>query len=221
MKYWEILKRGLLVENPIFVIILGLCPALAVTTAAVNSLGIGLATTFVLICSNLLVSLARKLISDKTRIPCYIVIIATFVTIADYFMAAYFLSLHKSLGIYIPLIVANCLVLGRAEVFAAKNKVSLAVADGLGMGLGFTGGLTLIAVIRELLGTGKIFGFAIMNPEYQGPIMAILPPGAFLTIGLLLGIFNAIGHHREQASIEKAMVYQERNAKLRISGGEE
>ena len=185
-------KKGLWKENPVFRLILGMCPTLAVTTAAVNGIGMGLATTFVLVCSNMMIAKLRDIIPNKVRIACYIVIIATFVTIVDLVMHAYFYQLHKTLGLFIPLIVVNCIILGRAEAFASRNPVKASVYDGLGMGIGFTLALVALGSIRELLGNGTIFGLAIMGESYLPFLLMILPPGAFLTLGFMLGIMNKI-----------------------------
>lgn len=181
--------NGIIRENPIFVIMLGLCPTLAVSTSLFNAVGMAAAVIFVLVFSNLVISLIRKFIPDKVRIPCFIVIIATFVTITELFMHAFVPQLFESLGMFVSLIVVNCIILGRAEVFASKNKVSLAVMDGLGMGLGFTLGIAVIALIREILGSGSIWGFKL-SLTYKPLLIAILPAGAFLTIGFLIGLIN-------------------------------
>jgi electron transport complex protein RnfE len=189
LKYFS---NGLLKENPIFVLVLGTCPALAVTTAAVNGLGMGAATTFVLVCANLIISLLKNYIPDKVRIAAFIVIIATFVTIIDLVMKAYAPDLYKALGIFIPLIVVNCIILGRAEAFAQKNRVIPAILDGLGMGLGFTLAITLMASIREILGNGTIFNLRLFGENASTILLFILPPGAFVTFGLLIAIMNRI-----------------------------
>ncbi|MDR0544369.1 MAG: electron transport complex subunit E [Odoribacteraceae bacterium] len=191
MNNWKIFSNGLFKENPIFVLLLGMCPTLGVTTSAINGLGMGLATTFALLLSNAVISLASHLIPDKIRIPGYIVIIATAVTILDVGMAAYLPSLHAALGIFIPLIVVNCIVLGRAEAFASKNKPLLSLLDGLGMGLGFTLALTLLGSIREILGSGKLFNVALYD-ENLGILIFVLPPGAFIALGYLIAIINKI-----------------------------
>jgi electron transport complex protein RnfE len=191
MNYWKILSNGLFKENPVFVLLLGMCPTLGVTTSAINGLGMGLATTFVLLLSNLAISLVGNLIPDKIRIPGYIVIIATVVTIVEICMAAYLPSLHASLGIFIPLIVVNCIVLGRAEAFAAKNKPLPSLLDGLGMGLGFTLGLTLLGSTREILGSGKLFNVTLYDENY-GILIFVLAPGAFIALGYLIAIINKI-----------------------------
>ncbi|MDR1273018.1 MAG: electron transport complex subunit E [Odoribacteraceae bacterium] len=191
MNYWKILSNGLFKENPVFVLLLGMCPTLGVTTSAINGLGMGLATTFVLLLSNLAISLVGNLIPDKIRIPGYIVIIATVVTIVEICMAAYLPSLHESLGIFIPLIVVNCIVLGRAEAFAAKNKPLPSLLDGLGMGLGFTLGLTLLGSTREILGSGKLFNVTLYDENY-GILIFVLAPGAFIALGYLIAIINKI-----------------------------
>jgi electron transport complex protein RnfE len=179
-------------ENPVFRLVLGMCSVLAVTTQAKNGIGMGLAVTFVLVCSNLVISALRNLIPSKVRIACFIVIIATFVTIVDLIMAAYFYELHKALGIFIPLIVVNCIILGRAEAFASKRPIVNSVMDGIGMGLGYTLALLVLGCIRELLGNGSIFGLSLLGPGYLPFLLAILPPGAFIALGLLLGLMNKI-----------------------------
>jgi len=183
--------KGFIRENPVFVLLLGMCPTLGVTTSAVNGLGMGLATTFVLVLSNLVISLVANLIPDKVRIPGFIVIIASFVTMVDMSMAAYLPSLHESLGLFIPLIVVNCIVLGRAESFASKNKAISSIIDGLGMGLGFAFALTLLGGTRELLGSGKLFNMEIFNEGY-GMLIFVLAPGAFLVLGYLIAIINKL-----------------------------
>ncbi|MBP1669216.1 MAG: electron transport complex, RnfABCDGE type, subunit [Bacteroidetes bacterium] len=189
LKYFT---NGLLKENPTFVLVLGTCPTLAVTTAATNGIGMGAATTFVLVCSNLIISLLKNLIPDKVRIAAFIVVIATFVTIVDLVMKAYTPDLYKALGIFIPLIVVNCIILGRAEAFAQKNRVWHSVLDGLGMGIGFTLAITLLASIREILGNGSIFNFRLMSENASTILIFILPPGAFVTYGLLIAIVNKL-----------------------------
>jgi len=186
------LTNGLLRENPTFVLVLGTCPTLAVTTAGINGLGMGAATTFVLVCSNMLISALKNFIPDKVRIAAFIVIIAAFVTIVDLVMKAYVPDLYKSLGIFIPLIVVNCIILGRAEAFAQKNKVMPAVLDGLGMGLGFTLAITLLASIREVLGNGSIFNIKLVGENASTILLFILPPGAFVTYGFLIAIMNRL-----------------------------
>jgi len=185
--------KGLWREVPPFRLVLGLCPTLAVTTAAENGVGMGLATTFVLVCSNVLVALLRKLIPSKVRIASYIVIIASFVVIVELSMQAYAYKLYEALGIFIPLIVVNCIVLGRAEAFASKNNVVLSMADGLGMGIGFTMALTVIGGVRELLGSGSVFGVHVMWSSFEPFGFMLKAPGAFVCLGFLLGIMNIIG----------------------------
>lgn len=187
----KILLNGLIKENPTFVLLLGMCPTLGTTSSAINGMSMGLATTFVLICSNIVISLIKNLIPDKVRIPAYIVVIAAFVTMVEMIMQAYVPALYASLGLFIPLIVVNCIVLGRAEAFAAKNSVVPSMFDGLGIGLGFTLALTLLGSIRELLGTGKIFDFAIY-PESYGMLLFVLAPGAFIALGFLIAIVNKL-----------------------------
>jgi electron transport complex protein RnfE len=186
------LTKGLYKENPVFRLALGLCPALAVSTSVKNSLGMGAAATFVLLGSNIVISLLGKVIPAKVRIPCFIVVIASFVTIVELVMGAYLPELAKSLGIFIPLIVVNCIILGRAEAFASKNNLWLSIMDGIGMGLGFTFAIVLIGAIREILGDGKLFGYMVFGPDFQPMLIMILAPGAFITIGLLMGYFNLL-----------------------------
>jgi electron transport complex protein RnfE len=185
------LMNGIIKENPVFVLLLGMCPALGTTSSAVNGLGMGLATTFVLLSANIVISLLKNLIPDKVRIPAFIVVIATFVTLVEMLMQAYVPALYESLGLFIPLIVVNCIVLGRAEAFAAKNTVFKSVFDGLGMGLGFTMALTLLGSARELLGTGKIFSMTIFAENY-GMLLFVLAPGAFIALAYLIAIFNKL-----------------------------
>lgn len=190
--------KGLWKENPIFVIMIGMCPTLAVTTAAVNGIAMGLATTAVLVCSNLLVSLLRNFIPKAVRIPSYIVMIAALVTVVDMVMEAFFPEIHRVLGLFIALIIVNCIIMGRAEAFAAKNPPLAALLDGLGMGLGFTWALTLIGSVRELLGAGSLFGIKVLGSAYQPVILALLPPGAFITMGLILATFKAVESSRKK-----------------------
>lgn len=187
----SIVLNGLFTENPTFVLLLGMCPTLGTTSSAINGLGMGLATAFVLICSNMVISLVRDLIPDKVRIPGYIVIIATFVTLLELLMKAYVPALYDSLGLFIPLIVVNCIVLARAESYASKNTVVNSAMDGLGIGLGFTSALTLLGSVRELLGTGKVFNATIF-PEQYGILVFVLAPGAFIALGYLIAIYRKI-----------------------------
>ena len=182
--------KGLWKENAVFRLLLGMCPTLAVTTSAENGIGMGLATTFVLVCSNLAISAMRKLIPAQVRIPAFIVIIASFVTVVQLCMEAYVYDLYKALGIFIPLIVVNCVILGRAEAFASKNGLISSLADGLGMGLGFTLGLFILGSVREVLGSGSLLGFSLFGAGYQPFLLMILPPGAFICLGLLLAGMN-------------------------------
>lgn len=184
--------KGFWRENPIFRLVLGMCPTLAVTTAAINGIGMGLATTFVLVCSNVVISLLRNFISPRVRIPSFIVVIASFVTIVDLVMAGFFFQLHKTLGLFIPLIVVNCIILGRAEAFASKHPLMDSVADGLGMGLGFTLSLLVLGAIREVLGNGTLFNVPAFGPGYFPFLVMILPPGAFITLGFLLALMNRL-----------------------------
>ena len=187
-----IIKNGLLDENPTFRLVLGTCPTLAVTTSAINGVGMGLAATFVLVFSNLVISLLRNFIPDNVRIPSFIVVISTFVTIVQMIMKAYLPALNESLGLFIPLIVVNCIILARAEAFASKNGPVASIADGIGMGLGFTCALTIIGCIRELIGSGSIFGINILGSAYEPMLLILMPAGGFLMFGLILGIVNAI-----------------------------
>ena len=191
MNNFKVLTNGIFRENPTFALLLGMCPTLGVTTSAINGMGMGLATAFVLVMSNLVISLVANIIPDKIRIPSFIVIIAAFVTVVDMCMAAYLPALHESLGLFIPLIVVNCIVLGRAEAFASKNKAIPSMLDGLGMGLGFTLSLTILGAIREILGSGKVFNLAIFNENY-GMLIFVLAPGSFIAMGYLIAIVNRI-----------------------------
>ena len=192
-KYVERLYNGVIKENPTFVLMLGMCPTLAVTSSAINGLGMGLSTLVVLVFSNLLISLFRKVIPNGVRMPAYIVIVASLVTVVQFLMQAYLPSLSKALGVYIPLIVVNCIILGRAESYASKNKVIPSIFDGLGMGLGFTLGLTSIGIVRELIGTGKIFNLQLLPKSYEGVSIFILAPGAFLVLAFLCALQNKFG----------------------------
>jgi electron transport complex protein RnfE len=185
-------SKGILRENAVFRLLLGLCPTLAVTTSAENGLGMGLATTFVLICSNAAVSALRRLIPAKVRIPAFIVLIASFVTVVQLCMEAYVYDLYKSLGIFIPLIVVNCIILGRAEAFASRNAPLPSIADGTGMGLGFTLSLFVLGSVRELIGSGSILGVSLFGGAYVPFLLLILPPGAFITLGFLLAGMNRL-----------------------------
>ena len=188
----KIITNGILKENPVLVLLLGMCPTLATTTSAINGLSMGLATMSVLICTNFVISCIKSITPDKVRIPVFIVVIPAFVTILQMLMAAYAPdSINKALGIYIPLIVVNCLILGRAESFAAKNNPVASLADGVGMGLGFTLGLTVLGIIREILGAGSIFGLVLL-PEVTNVLLFVLPPGAFISLGYLIAVVNKI-----------------------------
>lgn len=192
MSFIKELTKGIIKENPIFVIVLGMCPTLAVSTSVENALGMGLAATFVLICSNIMISLIKNITPPSIRIPVYIVVIAAFVSIVDMMMEAYLPGLHKSLGLFIPLIVVNCIILGRAEAFAGKNNVLMSIADAIGMGLGFTLSLSVVATIREILGAGTWLNIRVMPANYDPMLIAILAPGAFITLGLLMAIMSMI-----------------------------
>lgn len=191
MNNLKILINGLIKENPTFVLLLGMCPTLGTTSSALNGMSMGLATAFVLVCSNMVISALKNLIPDMVRIPAYIVVIATFVTVVQMCMEAFVPALYASLGLFIPLIVVNCIVLGRAEAFAAKNGIIVSAFDGLGIGLGFTMALTLLGAVRELLGTGKFFGITLM-PEQYGSLIFVLAPGAFIVLGYLIAIVNKL-----------------------------
>ncbi len=196
MKMWKEFIKGLYKENPVFRLMLGLCPVLAVSTSVNNALGMGAAATFVLVCSNTVISIIKKAVPEKIRIPIFIMIIATFVTIVQLVMAAFFPALNKSLGIFIPLIVVNCIILGRAEAFASKNNIFFSIIDGLGMGIGFTLALSIIATFREILGNGTWLGIPVFPDSFQPAIMMILAPGAFITIGYLIAFLNWIENKR-------------------------
>ena len=190
--FWKVFLNGLIVENPTFVLMLGMCPTLGVTTAAINGIGMGLATTVVLMCSNLLISLLRNVISERIRIPAFIVVIASFVSIIEMLLKAYLPSLSDALGVYIPLIVVNCIIFARAEAFAFKNQPIPSIADGLGMGLGFTCAITILSMIREVLGSGTIFGAQVMPASYEPMAIMLKVPGGFITLGILLILVNTM-----------------------------
>ena len=191
MSNMKIIFNGLIKENPIFVLMLGMCPTLATTTSAINGLSMGLATMFVLICSNVVISCIKSITPDKVRIPVFIVVIASFVTMLQMCIKAFLPDVDKALGLFIPLIVVNCIILGRAEAFACKNSPVESFFDGIGIGLGFTFALTLLGMVRELLGAGSLFGFALL-PETLNILVFVLPPGAFITLGYLIAIVNKI-----------------------------
>ena len=201
--FLSVFLNGLIFENPIFALMLGMCPTLGITTAGSNGIGMGLATTAVLVCSNLFISLLRNFIPEKVRIPSFIVVIASFVTMIDLFMKAYLPDLSASLGMYIPLIVVNCIIFARAESFAFKNPPVLSIADGLGMGLGFTFAITLLSVIREVIGNGTFFGATVMPASYQPMAIMLQVPGGFVTLGLLLVAVNAIRKLADKKSAKK------------------
>lgn len=197
-RYIKEFSKGIFKENPVFVLLLGMCPTLGVTSSAVNGMAMGLATMVVLLFSNVLISMLKKLIPNQIRIPAYIMVIATLVTVVEKFMNAFFYDLYKVLGLFIPLIVVNCIILGRAEAFAAKNNVILSFFDALGIGLGFTLSLTLLGAVREILGTGQVFGVAITPSFFNPAVIFILPPGAFITLGFLMALINKIKEKREK-----------------------
>ncbi len=194
----ERLHNGIIKENPTFVLMLGMCPTLAVTTSALNGLGMGVATMAVLVMSNMIISLLRKVIPNGVRVPVYIIIIASFVTVVEMLMHAFLTPLYSSLGIFIPLIVVNCIIFGRAESYASKNNVLLSVFDGFGIGIGFTIGLTTIGIIRELLGSGTVFGFRVLPESYEPISIFILAPGAFLVLSLLCALMNKLGVSKKE-----------------------
>lgn len=194
---FSVFKNGLWKENPIMVLVIGMCPTLAVTNSAENGLAMGLATAFVLIASEIVISIIKNLIPSNVRIPSFILIIATFVTFTDYFVKAFFPAIAESLSIFIPLIVVNCLILGRQEAFASKNPVHKSIADAVGMSIGFTWVLTLLGIIREFFGMGSIFGLQILGEWYNPMVIMLLPGGAFLTLGLMVGIYNHINREVE------------------------
>ena len=191
MKYLKIFFNGLIKENPTFVLLLGMCPTLGTTSSALNGMSMGLATTAVLICSNFIISLIKNLVPDMVRIPSFVVVIASLVTVLQMLIEAYAPPLYESLGLFIPLIVVNCIILGRAEAFAAKNGAVESIFDGIGIGLGFTFALTLLGGVRELLGTGKIFSFTVF-PENYGALVFVLAPGAFIALGYLIALINKL-----------------------------
>ena len=191
MSNLKVILNGIITENPTFVLLLGMCPTLGTTSSAINGMSMGLATLFVLICSNIVISAVKNLIPDMVRIPAYIVVIATFVTVVQMCMQAFLPALYATLGLFIPLIVVNCIVLGRAEAFAAKNGVVASACDGIGIGLGFTLALTLLGACRELLGTGKLFNLTLVPEEY-GSLIFVLAPGAFIVLGYLVAIVNKL-----------------------------
>ena len=194
MNALRIIFDGIIKRNPTFVLILGMCPTLGTTSSALTGMSMGLATLFVLMCSNMAVAAIKNIVPDKVRIPVYIVVIASFVTILQMLMQAYVPSLYSSLGIFIPLIVVNCILLGRAEAFASKNTVFASLCDGLGVGVGFTLALTILGAVRELLGTGSVFGMQVYNADF-GALLFVLAPGAFIVLGLLIALFNRLYSH--------------------------
>ena len=204
MSNWKEFTKGLIRENPVLVSLLGMCPTLAVTTGAFNGIGMGLSTAFVLVCSNLVISLIRKLIPESVKLPCYIVIIATFVTLIQFLLHGFVPSLYTSLGTFLELITVNCIILGRAEMFACKNKPFASVLDGLGMGLGFTLAITLLSAIRELLGSGTLLGIQVMPDGYQPMAIITQAPGGFIMLGLLMVVMNSLfkAYDRRRASKE-------------------
>ncbi|MBR7016682.1 MAG: electron transport complex subunit E [Lachnospiraceae bacterium] len=197
----ERIYNGIVKENPVFIMMLGMCPCLAVTTSVTNAIGMGVSTTAVLVASNVVISLVRKIIPDEVRLPAEIVIVASLVTVVQLIMQAYFVALNDSLGVYIPLIVVNCIILGRAEAYAMKNDVVPSLFDGIGMGLGFTIGITILAFFRELLGAGTVAGFRVMPSFYKPIDMLVKAPGAFLVLGVIIMVMNAWGISSRQAEL--------------------
>lgn len=200
MRPADVFLRGLWSNNAIFRLVLGMCPTLAVTTSAKNGLGMGLATTFVLLCSNVAISAIRRIIPGKVRIPAFIVVIATFVTVVQLVMEAYAFALYQALGIFIPLIVVNCLILGRAEAFASRQPILVSIADGAGMGFGFTLALVSLGAVRELLGAGQLFGLQLLGSVFHPMLLMVLPPGAFLALGFLLAAINSLPGRKPPAT---------------------
>lgn len=201
--FLSVLLNGILWENPVFTLMLGMCPTLAITTAVSNGIGMGLATTAVLVCSNLFISLLRHVIPEKVRIPSFVVIIASFVTIVELLLKAFLPALATTLGMYIPLIVVNCVIFARAESFAFKNPPLLSLADGLGMGLGFTGALTILSAIREVLGSGTLFGLQVMPASFQPMAIMLNVPGGFITLGVVLIAINALKQHASRRHAQR------------------
>jgi len=198
MNLFQEFTKGIIKENPVLRILLGMCATLAITTTLINGVGMGIATTFVLVFSNLLISLVAPITPDKIRIPVFVIVIATFTTVADLLMAAYTPELSRALGVFVPLIVVNCIIFGRAEAFASKAKILNSVMDGLGMGTGFILTLAIVSSIREILGNGTILGYSILGQSYSPALIMIMPPGAFLVLGLLIGLMNLIEAKRKQ-----------------------
>lgn len=206
MSLWKELTKGVLRENPLFVLVLGMCPSLAITTSVANGIGMGVAFTGVLLASNIVISMLRKVIPNSIRIPSYIVIIATFVTMVEMLLHAYSPALFKSLGVFIPLIVVNCIILGRAEAFASKNGLTRSILDALGMGLGFTFALVTISTFREVLGAGTFLGMPVFGDSFQSALIMILPPGAFITLGCILAFLNKM---QSMKAAKRTMVGQQ------------
>lgn len=202
MNIMKSLKEGIITNNPSFIQLIGMCPTLGVTTSAMNGLAMGLATAAVLVCSNLAISLIKKIVPDEIRIPVFVVVIATFVTAIGMVLAAFQPELNKSLGLFIPLIVVNCIILGRAEAFASKNSPIASIFDGIGMGLGFAIALTILGIIREILGSGQLFGYSIMGEAFQPSLMFILPPGAFFVLGLIVATINKVNNRKVKQNTE-------------------
>lgn len=198
MRLWKTFTNGVIDENPILRLVLGTCPTLAVTTAAATGAWMGIAVIFVLVLSNLAISLVRDFIPDKIRIPCFVVLIASFVTMADLLLSAYQPAIHAKMGIFIPLIVVNCIIFARAETFASKNPVIPSIVDGIGMGVGYTAALIIMGGIRELFGAGTVFGIQVMSSAFEPAVIMLLPPGAFITLGFFIGFINLIGNRTKQ-----------------------
>lgn len=208
----ERLYNGLIKENPTFVLMLGMCPTLAVTTSAINGIGMGLTTMVILALSNLMIAMLRKVIPDEVRMPAFIVVVASFVTLVQFLLEAYIPTLNKSLGLYIPLIVVNCIILGRAEAYASKNPVIPSLFDGIGMGLGFTVGLTAIGIVREVVGSGKAFGVSILPASYEPVSIFVMAPGAFFVLAMLTGIQNKVKINMEKKGKDASKIQSGCNA---------
>lgn len=202
MNKFNIFKNGIVKDNPIFVQLVGMCSSLAITTSAFNGIGMGVAVIFVLTCSNIVISAMRKVVPDEIRIPVFVIIIATFTTIVDLLIHAYSFALYQALGVFIPLIVVNCIILARAEAFAFKNGIVDSIFDGLGMGLGYTLAITLLSAIREILGNGTLFGFSVLPAAYEPMMIIIQPPGAFIALGLLIGLVNYMIRKKEAKEVK-------------------
>ena len=223
MKIKQIWNNGIFKENPVLVLLLGMCPSLATSTSVQNAVGMGISAAVVLICSNIIISLLRKVIPEKIRIAAFVVVIACFVSLVEMVLKAYFPpEISKSLGIFIPLIVVNCIILARAEAFASKNGVIASAVDGLAMGIGFTGALAILATIREILGNGTFLGYQIFGAKFQPAVIMILPPGGFIALGLLIGATRLIGARKKTSkkkTLRKSRRLDANKIKYRLEGG--